>query len=65
MASPDSKRTARPASELTTADIYGQRHGIPDDVQAALQNVGRRNRQCECRVLGGSLPFLLNTSHNA
>jgi len=47
MASPDPKRTARPASDLTTADIYGAKHGIPEDVQAALQNVGRRNRQRE------------------
>jgi hypothetical protein len=46
MSSP-SKRTSPPVAELTTADIYGARHGIPDDVQAALQNVGRRNRQSE------------------
>jgi hypothetical protein len=42
---------ARAAAELTTADIYGQRHGIPDDVQAALQNVGRRNRMSESWVI--------------
>jgi hypothetical protein len=53
---PDQKRQlrdshARAAAELTTADIYGQRHGIPDDVQAALQNVGRRNRMSESWVI--------------
>ncbi|BEJ12335.1 hypothetical protein CspHIS471_0207950 [Cutaneotrichosporon sp. HIS471] len=68
---PDSKRQlrdahARAAAEPTTADIYGQRHGIPDDVQAALQNVGRRNRMMvsQGRSLQPtqSLPVLPSTS---
>lgn len=51
--SPDHKRQlrtadARAAAMPSTADIYGAKHGIPEDVQAALQNVGRRNRMSEC-----------------
>lgn len=38
---------ARASAVPSTADIYGAKHGIPDDVQAALQNVGRRNRMSE------------------
>ncbi|KAL1405786.1 hypothetical protein Q8F55_007462 [Vanrija albida] len=46
MPSPDPKRQLRAtASTESTAETYGRRHGIPDDVQAALQNVGWRNRQ--------------------
>ncbi|GMK54118.1 hypothetical protein CspeluHIS016_0107040 [Cutaneotrichosporon spelunceum] len=68
---PDSKRQlhdghARAAAEPTTADIYGQRHGIPDDIQAALQNVGRRNRmmvsQGRSLMPTQSLPVLPSTS---
>lgn len=51
MPSPDHKRTARATPGQTTADIYGARHGIPDDVQAALQNVGSRARQSELYFL--------------
>lgn len=47
MTSPEAKRTTRPDADLTTADIYGQKHDIPEDIQAALQSVGRRNRQSE------------------
>lgn len=48
MASPDAKRTnvASPTEE-TTAEKYGRLYGIDADTQAALQNVGRRNRQRE------------------
>lgn len=54
--SPDHKRQlrtadARAAAMPSTADIYGAKHGIPEDVQAALQNVGRRNRMSEWAVL--------------
>ncbi|TXT08874.1 hypothetical protein VHUM_03002 [Vanrija humicola] len=46
MPSPDPKRQLRAtASTESTSEIYGRRHGIPEDVQAALQNVGRRSRQ--------------------
>ncbi|WOO83257.1 uncharacterized protein LOC62_05G006784 [Vanrija pseudolonga] len=46
MPSPDPKRQLRAtASVESTAETYGRRHGIPDDVQAALQNVGWRSRQ--------------------
>lgn len=38
----------RAANSLpTTADIYAAKHGIPLDVQMALQNVGRRGRESE------------------
>jgi hypothetical protein len=47
MSSP--KRVASRGSTPTTADIYGARHGIPEEIQAALQSVGRRNRQGEWR----------------
>lgn len=48
MASPEAKRTnlASPTEE-TTAEKYGRLHGIDAETQAALQNVGRRNRQRE------------------
>ncbi|WWD16272.1 hypothetical protein CI109_100698 [Kwoniella shandongensis] len=42
---PPAKRQLRPAASLpTTAEIYGEKHGISPDLQAALQNVGRRGR---------------------
>lgn len=48
MPSPDPKRQLRAtASVESTAETYGRRHGIPEDVQAALQNVGWRSRQGE------------------
>jgi hypothetical protein len=47
---PPSKRVLRPtASQPTTAEHYGRQHGIPEHVQAALQNVGRKGR------MGGSV----------
>ncbi|WWC60705.1 uncharacterized protein I303_103281 [Kwoniella dejecticola CBS 10117] len=43
---PPAKRQLKPASSLpTTTEFYGQKHGISPDLQAALQNVGRRGRQ--------------------
>ncbi|ORY22588.1 hypothetical protein BCR39DRAFT_487791 [Naematelia encephala] len=43
---PPPKRQLRPTNSMpTTAETYGQRHGIPDDLQLALQNVGRKGRQ--------------------
>ncbi|WWC69073.1 uncharacterized protein I206_103009 [Kwoniella pini CBS 10737] len=43
---PPAKRQLKPANSLpTTTETYGQKHGIPSDLQAALQNVGRRGRQ--------------------
>lgn len=49
MPAPPPKRTQlRAANSLpTTADIYAAKHGIPLDVQMALQNVGRRGRESE------------------
>lgn len=53
MPAPPSKRTQlRPANSLpTTADIYAAKHGIPLDVQMALQSVGRRGRESESHIL--------------
>ncbi|WRT67521.1 uncharacterized protein IL334_004493 [Kwoniella shivajii] len=43
---PPAKRQWRPtASVPSTTEFYGQKHGISPDLQAALQNVGRRGRQ--------------------
>lgn len=52
MPAPPSKRTQlRQANSLpTTADIYAAKHGIPLDVQMALQSVGRRGRESESHV---------------
>lgn len=60
MASPDAKRTnvASPTEE-TTAEKYGRLHGIDAETQAALQNVGRLNRQRECIIVTSP------TSHRA
>ena len=45
---PPAKRSFLPvASTHTTAEHYGQKFGIPDDVQAALQSVGRMGRMSE------------------
>ncbi|OXM78034.1 hypothetical protein C364_04461 [Cryptococcus neoformans Bt63] len=51
MPAPPPKRTQlRAANSLpTTADIYAAKHGIPLDVQMALQNVGRRGRESVAR----------------
>lgn len=47
-ARPPKRTQLRPANSLpTTADIYAAKHGIPLDVQMALQNVGRRGRESE------------------
>ncbi|WVO14371.1 hypothetical protein L204_102004 [Cryptococcus depauperatus] len=47
---PPAKRQLRPAaSQPTTSEIYGQRHGISADVQRALENVGRRGREAVAR----------------
>lgn len=53
---PFPKRALRPTASLppTTAEFYGQKHGIDPDVQLALQNIGRRSRQSESRVLNTS-----------
>lgn len=43
-----SKRTLRPAASLpTTAETYGEKHGINPDLTLALQNIGRKGRQSE------------------
>jgi hypothetical protein len=43
-----SKRTLRPAASLpTTAETYGEKHGIDPDLTLALQNIGRKGRQSE------------------
>ncbi|WVR05498.1 hypothetical protein IAU60_002516 [Kwoniella sp. DSM 27419] len=44
---PPSKRQLRPTGSLpqTTTEIYGEKHGISPDLQAALANIGRRGRQ--------------------
>ena len=42
------KRVFRPvASTPSTAETYGEKFGIPEDVQNALQNVGRKGRMSE------------------
>jgi hypothetical protein len=42
---PPPKRTLRPTTSLpTTAEHYGDQHGIPEDLQNALLNVGRKGR---------------------
>jgi hypothetical protein len=47
-----SKRTLRPAASLpTTAETYGEKHGIDPNLTLALQNIGRKGRQSE------SLPY--------
>jgi hypothetical protein len=43
-----SKRTLRPAASLpTTAETYGEKHGIDPNLTLALQNIGRKGRQSE------------------
>ncbi|WVW82664.1 hypothetical protein I302_104675 [Kwoniella bestiolae CBS 10118] len=43
---PPAKRQLRPTSSVpSTTEFYGEKHGISPDLQAALQNVGRRGRQ--------------------
>lgn len=50
---PLAKRTLRPTASLpTTAETYGEKHGIDPEVQRALQNVGWRSRQSESRAPG-------------
>lgn len=45
MFQPEAKRTLRPTASLpTTAETYGDKHGLEPDLQAALQNVGRKGR---------------------
>jgi hypothetical protein len=54
-----SKRTLRPAASLpTTAETYGEKHGIDPDLTLALQNIGRRGRQSKSPLF--SLPRLLS-----
>ena len=46
------KRTLRPTASMpTTAETYGQKHGIDPNLTLALQNIGRRGRQSKSRVL--------------
>jgi hypothetical protein len=46
MSGPASKRQLRPTTSLpTTAEHYGELHGLSPHLQAALQNVGRKGRQ--------------------
>lgn len=45
---PLAKRSLRPTASMpTTAEVYGQKHGIDPAVQLALQNIGRKSRQSE------------------
>jgi hypothetical protein len=47
-----SKRTLRPAASLpTTAETYGEKHGIDPNLTLALQNIGRKGRQSESHLL--------------
>ncbi|WVQ79801.1 hypothetical protein IAT38_001901 [Cryptococcus sp. DSM 104549] len=46
MPAPPAKRQLRPSASVpTTSETYGAKHGIPEDIQRALENVGRRARQ--------------------
>ena len=45
---PPSKRQLRPTSSLpTTAEKYGEKFGLPEDLQWKLQNVGPKGRFSE------------------
>jgi hypothetical protein len=49
------KRQLRPTTSLpSTAEHYGELHGLDPELQARLQNIGRKGRQGECGVASGS-----------
>lgn len=49
------KRQLRPTTSLpSTAEHYGDLHGLDPELQARLQNVGRKGRQGECGVASRS-----------